>query len=1026
MRKAIAMRNAAGKQALCVVSSVLICLAASSAPCQTKEPASVSPPAVSAVGIHGGLCVQIGAADTLLIEELARTGRFIVQVLDPSPQLVDRFRRSLRQSGLSGLVSVDRLPAEGELPYTEDLVNLLVVRKGVIPKLQSTEMARILCPLGVALVEQGPSAERDPQSVRLTPIPAPASLPGWLALRKPWPAAMDGWTHPRHSAAGNPVSHDTLVAPPRRVRWVVGARSEVRGMVSAAGRNFYAGVLARDAFNGLRLWQRDLGNPTARGALVMKNLSPRQPTPVTNGPLLFVVEKKKLVALDGATGNVTREYPEAGTPGTVLHDEGILIVADAGTVRGLDVESARLLWKQALVEPRNVVAGEKTVALIHGQPRRGEKTEIVVLEKSTGKIRWRRDDYPWLGEVDRCVYHRGMLAYELSSLSDDGQGNAIHIVSATDGKVVLEYPFPPGMNHRRQARAMFIGELLWVLHGGRPGGHDTKRMPVQAWAIDVLTGHVRSTHSAGLTHCFPPVATTKYMLSGEMDLTNLATGYVDANRITKAACGYDVGWIPANGLIYATPKHCVCWPMLRGYTALAPERPQGGVADMKLDQVEFALEKGNAPAPAVPNGAKPTTDDWPMYRHDGWRSGSTRAKGPTALTTRWTADLSAPTVAGPINNDWQENPFVRGPITSPAILGNLLVVARPDAHEVVALDADTGQVRWRYIANGRVDTTPTLHRGLCLFGTKTGWVYCLRSDDGQLVWRLRAAPLEERIVAYGQIESPWPVPGSVLLVEEVAYFAAGRQSLADGGIFLFAVEPATGQIRWTRRLDSVPQKGFYECSGLEFDNFDLLHREGKGVAMSRWVFDRTDGKMSLDPWNAFAKLNTGQGSAWVPRGCWSYAPRHQRRIKSFTVHRPLTVFRDKVVLGAMQGLPTVYRRDFDLEGGEKFETRWMTGWAASQESREGKMPWRSHRLAEKASWKVDVFDAKSGQSIDAMVLAANRLYVAGSAGELRVLDTANGAVLNKQSIPAPLWDGMAVAGSRLYLATSQGSLLCLE
>ena len=101
-----------------------------------------------------------------------------------------------------------------------------------------------------------------------------------------------------------------------------------------------------------------------------------------------------------------------------------------------------------------------------------------------------------------------------------------------------------------------------------------------------------------------------------------------------------------------------------------------------------------------------------------------------------------------------------------------VVVARPDAHEVVSLDSGDGSVQWRFTANGRIDTAPTLHRGLCLFGTKSGWVYCLRADDGRMVWRLRAAPTEEQIVAYGQLESPWPIPGSVLVVEGTAYFAA--------------------------------------------------------------------------------------------------------------------------------------------------------------------------------------------------------------------------------------------------------------
>jgi outer membrane protein assembly factor BamB len=313
-----------------------------------------------------------------------------------------------------------------------------------------------------------------------------------------------------------------------------------------------------------------------------------------------------------------------------------------------------------------------------------------------------------------------------------------------------------------------------------------------------------------------------------------------------------------------------------------------------------------------------------------------------------------------------------------------------------------------------------------LFGAKSGWVYCLRADDGRMVWRLRAAPLEEQIVAYGQLESPWPVPGSVLVVDGVAYFAAGRQSLADGGILIFAVQPASGEIRWVRRLDSVPQKGFYECSGLEFDNFDLLHREGDGVGMSRWIFDRETGEMSLDQWAAFAKLNTGGGASMAPRGCWSYAPRHQKRIPSYSPLRPLAVFRDNVLFGCLQGASVVYRRDFNLEGGEEFDTKWMTGWAASGLSREGKMPWRSHRLAEKASWRVDVFEkGAETPSIDALVLAGDRLLVAGSDGDLRVLSSADGKQIARRALPAPCWDGMAVAGRRLYYSTCKGQLLCL-
>ena len=974
------------------------------------------------LGITGGLYVQLGAERTDIAAELAASGRFLVQVLDVDGQIVDQARRQLQARGLYGLASVDLLPKRGGLPCTENLVNLMLVSPRGSESFSATEAGRVLCPDGVLVMAGAKASEEQLTAAGLVIARQSDDGGGWLVAKKPRPDAMDEWTHPRHSAAGNPASGDTAVAPPRRVRWVAGALAEVRGMVTAGGKNFYAGVLARDGFNGLRLWQRDLKVPSTKRSFTMKNLGGGDAPPVAGGDRLYAVQDKKLVALDGATGEKVQEYPDAAKPRTVLFDQGTLIASNSDSVRALDAETGSVKWTVSASDPRYVVAGDDTVAFLQGQPQRGQTVEAVVVDMATGQTRWKRDDLAWLPKARRTVYHRGLVAFEVSTFNDEGPENALHLLSAADGEVQLDYPFLPGMNHSRQARAMFVGDRLWLLHGGKD--ENAKKLPVKASAIDFKTGKTLLTHKAGLAHCFPQVMTSRYMISGEFDLTDLETGETDARQITKAACGPDGGWVPANGLIYTTPKHCVCWPMLRGYSAVAPERAAGSVADMDLKPSSFLLEKGvDPPAETAENGA---TDDWPSYRHDAWRSGSTLSSAPAELKTLWSVDLGGGDLSGPIVQDWLENPFVKGPVTSPVISGNRVVVARPDAHEIVALDADSGSVAWRFTANGRVDTAPTLDRGLCLFGTKSGWVYCLRADDGRMVWRLRAAPLEERIVAYGQLESPWPVPGSVLVVDGVAYFAAGRQSLADGGILIFAVQPASGKVEWVQRLDSVPQQGFYECSGLEFDNFDLLHRQGDGVGMSRWVFERTTGRMSLERWAAFAKLNTGGGAAMVPQGCWSYAPRHQRRIPSHAHLRPLVVFRDNVLFGGLQGASTLYRRDFALDDGEKFETKWITGWAASGLSREGKMPWRSHRLAEKAAWQADVFGEKTGDpSIDAVVLAGDRLFVAGSNGDLRVLATADGQQIAKQNLPAPLWDGMAIARGRLYYATRDGRLLCV-
>ena len=363
----------------------------------------------------------------------------------------------------------------------------------------------------------------------------------WLAARKPWPTGMDEWSHPRHSASGNAASQDSLVAPPRRVRWVAGAESEVPGMVSAGGRNFYAGVLARDGFNGLRLWHRDLTAPSEDGRFVMKSLGANSAAPVAGGGRLYVAEQKMLYALDAATGEVQREYPDAGAPEAVLFDQGTLISVTEDSVRALDAESAELKWSVPASDPRFVVAGDDSVVLLQGQPRRNEIVEAVTLDMASGRIRWKRGDLPWLGKVTRTVYHRGMAAFEVSTLNDEGPENALHILSAADGAVQLDHPFLPGANHRRQARAMFLEGRLWLLHGGKDA--DKNRLPVQVSAIDVLTGKTLVTHPAGLVHCFPPVMTRRYMISGEFDLTDLNTGQVQraSDHESRLRAGWRLG-----------------------------------------------------------------------------------------------------------------------------------------------------------------------------------------------------------------------------------------------------------------------------------------------------------------------------------------------------------------------------------------------------------------------------------------------------------------------------------------------------
>jgi outer membrane protein assembly factor BamB len=225
---------------------------------------------------------------------------------------------------------------------------------------------------------------------------------------------MDDWPNPRHGADGNAVSRDTLVGPPSRIRWIAAGQSaDYWGPVSAAGRNFYSGGVARDAFNGLRLWRREGVVPMA-----------------ASDEYLFVKTKDGTTALDAVTGQPVHRCDGRGWSTGAICDGATLIVYDHGSVRAMRAGTADKLWEFRAARPRGVVAAAGLVAFVHGERRTGGRSELVVLDESTGEVRWKRDDYPWLEEVANLVYYRDVLACEVSTLSDDGAGNAVQLISA--------------------------------------------------------------------------------------------------------------------------------------------------------------------------------------------------------------------------------------------------------------------------------------------------------------------------------------------------------------------------------------------------------------------------------------------------------------------------------------------------------------------------------------------------------------------------------------------------------------------
>lgn len=281
----------------------------SALPLQAASPDEVAQQILQTTGTSGGLILHVGCGDGTLTAALGRKDAFLVQGLDPDPDNVERARQHVRQCGLYGRVSIDRLQG-GRLPYINNLANLVVVSDASL--VSPDEAKRVLCPGGTACVD------RDGQ---------------WVWLVKPWPDEIDQWTHYLYDASNNAVSRDRVVGPPRRLQWVGSPRysrhhdrmSSVSAVVSAGGRVFYIfdeasaasillppkwALIARDAFNGVVLWKRPIERwhthlwPLKSGPAQL----PRRLVAAGDRVYATLSLDAPITALDAATGEIGRAH----------------------------------------------------------------------------------------------------------------------------------------------------------------------------------------------------------------------------------------------------------------------------------------------------------------------------------------------------------------------------------------------------------------------------------------------------------------------------------------------------------------------------------------------------------------------------------------------------------------------------------------------------------------------------------------------------------------------------------------------
>jgi len=1023
---------------------------------------------LSATGTKGGLIVHLGCGDGKLTAEFCLNDSYLVHGLDRNARNIQQARRYIHDKGLWGKVIVEHW-SQDVLPYNDNIVNLLVAQDfGAVPM---QELLRVLAPGAVAYIS---SPDR------------------WVKIVKPRPPDIDEWTHFLHDADNNAVARDSRIATPNHLQWQAepkrtrdhDAQASISAMTSSGGRIFYIidegptslihrppkwRLIARDAFNGKLLWKRPIKSWITHLHYFRSGPVQLPRRLVSIGQRVYVTLgfDDPVVALDAATGRTKLTFKGSEKAEEFISCNGLLLVVigepqawnrhapvidnywefydengpqPQKSIAAYDVKTAKRLWQiegDNLVRlvPLSLTAGGNKLFYLDNE-------NLYCLDLRTAKKLWHAP-FPTRGLFLRNYaptvvhYKDTVLCLSLDRLA---------VFSVKDGNQLWQTKGYAG--YASPGDLFVINDTVWTFPGTQAIRVNPQDVPGQGkkfLAFDLYTGRVKKSilknqvWPGGHHHrCYRNKATERYLISSRrgLEFVDLQGNNNTINWWVRGICQY--GFMPCNGLIYAPPHPCQCFVEIKldGFYALAANAP----AALRANVAPPTLTRGKAYGQAEPPGAPdvrqavstepaglawappvPNEDpeEWPTYRHDISRSGCATTSVPPDLEKKWKADIGSR-------------------LTSIVVAAKKLFVAATDQQTLYCLNSETGQELWRFIATGRIDSPPTIHGQMVVFGCRDGRVYALRAADGELIWRFTPVPLDRRTVVKDRLESLWPIHGSVLIVNNTVYFAAGRSSYLDGGLRLYGLDAASGKVLCSARLHS-------EGTSRDGTMPDILVSDGQNIFMRQRCFD-------LDLHQAGRpKLSALTTRTGFIEDCWAHRLRWNWMIGPPDTFGKLLVFDGKMAYG-VQSFYTFLKHDKSMQPSthtghlhQKYARytpdQFPIGtrlFARPNKLDKTSPPYKKPTLT--LSGNEHLWNCKTLMQFRAMVLAGNLLFAAGwkdsvklsekdpparDESALAVISAADGRTLKQYRLKTePVFDGMAAAYGRLYLALKNGSVLC--
>ena len=972
----------------------------------------------------GGVIVYLGSADADTLIKTRDAGRFVVQSVLFDSASVDKARKAILARKAYGLVAAIHSSAK-RLPYTDNFVNVVAIddlaafgKSGV----SADEVARIVTPNGAILVA-GDSALAK-LLVSACGATATSKAGPWTRIVKPRPKEMDEWTHGRHDPEGTSISQDKLVGYSGVLQWRQGPIWLWPGISSRTidGKNYYyvkGEIVCRDAFNGTLIW-RIAGQEQKSFTAFEKKV------------YAFVPGADNLVALDGDTGKVVKHYKDIRgvCPLALVHvGENIVFAADDG-LGSVNRQTGELNWMnknlKGSVSTYNKpddrtwkngrwagwdgwVGNTKTEILVSDKyVLRHLRGKLTCLNLADGKERWTQD-FPGSG---LRVAKYGVYAFKHFPAGGRKKGSILEVRSLKDGKTLWKRERKSRIGPGTDVHA-FDG-LIWDTTGIMGYDPQTGKLKRQAKGYGVQEAVLRCVMDSA--------ATVNFFFEGRpFGFINIHTGEKYRKEFVRNVCGGSPGILLGNGMIYCFPKLCGCFSMLRGYTGLATPRPLGPIPD---DQ---RLLKG--PAYGTVNKENLTDEyaaDWATYLGNEQRSCLTNEEVNLPLKKFWEVTPEDQIFPEWTSRDWKSSYRVSGTISAPTASQGMVAVALPESHRIKVFEAGTGKDLWSFVSESRVVLPPTFYGKIVLFGSEDGYVYCLRSKDGALIWRYQAAPAQRRVSVFGQIESHFPVTCGVLVKNGSVYFTAGRHADLNSGLTGYKLDAYTGRLSWKKMMKTIGRKSIspvpeiprYVKGDIRLAHHaQVFNERGESLMAPDKSLKRRGktlpetglGKKSHDE----VIMLTGNLNGLLDH-TWSRSDRQgNNNIPGYSQS-----------YGSVRGGQVVYNKTmaYAITGASvtAYDIR-LAAIRIPHHKQIPKMP-PEERALMNPKWSCSVAGGAR-----AMAVTNKIVVVAAKSGDVVVFDANTGKEFSKVKINGtPARWGLAISGGRIYVSTDEGALICFR